>query len=152
MKNLLLKACTIGSLENVEFLVESGEFDIHRNFEEGFRTASERGYLDIVKYLVSKGADIHVLDNFALRKALLWGHNGVVNYLVSKGADIKTGKGSLKYDYVFSVNFSLQSDNSEEKVNESELLNALEKRLNDLKNSDNEIIEACGEPKEIINN
>jgi len=58
----------------------------------------------------------------------------------------------MKYDYVYSVNFSLQSNNSKEKVTQQELVNALEKCLNDLKHSVNEIVEACGEPKEILIN
>ena len=62
--------------------------DIHFDNELGLRYASKNGYLDIVKYLVEKGADIHALWDFSLRHASENGHLNVVKYLVEKGANI----------------------------------------------------------------
>jgi ankyrin repeat protein len=46
------------------------------------------GNLEVVKYLVSQGADITADDNHALRWASAYGHLKVVKYLVSQGADV----------------------------------------------------------------
>jgi ankyrin repeat protein len=56
--------------------------------------ASEYGYLSIVKFLVYKGADIKAQDNAAVIWACKYGHLEVVKYLVSLGADI-TAKNNL---------------------------------------------------------
>ena len=61
---------------------------IHFNEEAGLRYASKNGYLDVVKYLVEKGADIHAMWDFSLRHASDNGHLEVVRYLVENGADI----------------------------------------------------------------
>ena len=52
--------------------------------------ASRDGYLEMVKYLVSIGADIRSEDNEALREASSNGHLEIVDYLVSIGADIRS--------------------------------------------------------------
>ncbi len=49
--------------------------------------ASERGYLSIAKYLVSQGADIHAREEDALDQAILNNRGDVVKYLLSEGAD-----------------------------------------------------------------
>ena len=56
--------------------------------EDKLISASREGVLSLVKQLVSKGADIHVDNDWALRCA---SHNGqleVVKYLVEAGANI----------------------------------------------------------------
>ncbi len=47
---------------------------------------SEYGYLDVVKYLIEKGADVHADDDASVKEAYEYGHMDVVNYLISKGA------------------------------------------------------------------
>lgn len=42
----------------VKYLVEKG-LNNHRNNELPLRTAVEYGHEDVIKYLVSQGADIH---------------------------------------------------------------------------------------------
>ena len=63
--------------------------DIHTEYDKAVHNACVKGHLDIVKYLVSVGADIHILDGRALRAASLFGHLDIVKYLVSVGADAK---------------------------------------------------------------
>jgi len=46
------------------------------------------GDLNGVKYLVSMGADIHALNDYALSHSACYGHLEIVKYLVSLGADI----------------------------------------------------------------
>ena len=43
--------------------------------------ASRTGNLDLIKDLISKGADIHAQDDEALRWASKHGHLEIVNYL-----------------------------------------------------------------------
>ncbi len=50
--------------------------------------ASAEGHLEVVKYLVSEGADIHAENDCAARWASRKGHLEVVKYLVLEGADI----------------------------------------------------------------
>jgi len=53
-----------------------------------FQCAAQYGYLEVVQYLVSQGVDVTANDNEALRYAALFGHLEVVQYLVSQGADV----------------------------------------------------------------
>ncbi len=48
--------------------------------------ASEDGNLDVVKYLVSQGADIHADKDWALGLAAENGHLAIVKYLKLQGA------------------------------------------------------------------
>ena len=53
--------------------------------------AAQDGYLALVRFLVSEGADIHMRDEngwTALMKAAVGGHLALVRFLVSEGADI----------------------------------------------------------------
>ena len=62
--------------------------DIHVNFDEAFRNGVSSGHLDVVKYLVEKGADIHADFEGALSQSAREGHFDIVKYLVEKGANI----------------------------------------------------------------
>jgi len=50
---------------------------------------------------------------------------------------------SPRYDYAFDVAFSLQSDKKLDDLTKEELLAALKKRVSDLENNPDEIMEAC---------
>jgi len=50
--------------------------------------ASEYGYLEYLKYLVSIGADIHAGGDYAIRYAAAHGHLDTVKYLISIGANV----------------------------------------------------------------
>src|SRR5690606_34115855 len=50
--------------------------------------AASNGHLEVVKYLVGLGADIHANNEYALRWAAENGHLEMVKYLVGLGADI----------------------------------------------------------------
>jgi len=45
--------------------------------------AAERGHLEVVKYLIENGANIHAADDYALRWAAYNGHLEIVKYLQS---------------------------------------------------------------------
>ncbi len=50
--------------------------------------ASEHGHLKVVKYLVSQGADVHADDDYVLELASYNGHLEVVKHLISQGMDV----------------------------------------------------------------
>ena len=50
--------------------------------------ASTKGYLETVKFLVTRGANIHANHDKALRFASRDGHLDVVKYLIGVGADV----------------------------------------------------------------
>ena len=62
--------------------------DIHENNDYILQWASGSGYLDVIKCLVEHGADIHADDDEALHWASTNGCFDIVKYLVEQGADI----------------------------------------------------------------
>ncbi len=62
--------------------------DVHVDDDEPLIVASKNGYLDIVKYLISKRADIHAQNEESLRGASKKGYLDIVKYLVENGADV----------------------------------------------------------------
>ena len=99
----LIMSCRNGHFEVVEFLAESCGAGLEQsglvNFEgeniEGappLWCASAAGHLKIVKYLVSKGANVNSTtksNSTALRAACFDGHIEIVRYLVENNADIE---------------------------------------------------------------
>ena len=81
----LRKAVENGHLDVVKYLVSQGllltAWDIV--------PSSLHGHLDVVKYLVDQGADIHLLNDIAVRYASRYGYLDVVKYLVDNGANIR---------------------------------------------------------------
>ena len=47
------------------------------------------GHLEVVKFLVDKGANVSADNDYALRWSANGGHLEVVKFLVSQGADIR---------------------------------------------------------------
>ena len=56
--------------------------------DDALRQASRNGHLEIVKYLIENGANIHAENDYALRWASNEGHLEVVKYLIKKGTDV----------------------------------------------------------------
>ena len=81
----LIDLARIGDLTGVRYLVEYRGADIQ--MDAALRRASENGYLEVVKYLVEQGADIHSDNDYPLRAAASYGHLAVVNYLVENEAN-----------------------------------------------------------------
>ena len=72
-----------GSLEMVKFLIEKGaEID---GFS--FCRSAYCGHLDITKYLLSMGADIHYENERTLKETVEYGSAEMVKFLVENGAD-----------------------------------------------------------------
>ena len=62
--------------------------NIHTEKNYLLKAAAENGYLEIVKFLVEKGANIHAGDDYVLKSAAYNGHLEMVKYFVEKGANI----------------------------------------------------------------
>lgn len=85
-EKLLYEAAKRGELELVKEAIKKG-VDIHKFNEITLTYASGGGHLEILKYLVALGANIHA-NNQILRWASEKGHLEVVKYLVELGVNI----------------------------------------------------------------
>ena len=57
------------TVETFDWLKSSG-VDLHKNNEFALRLAAEKNHLNIVKYLVEDGSDIHVQDDYVFQCAI----------------------------------------------------------------------------------
>ena len=62
--------------------------NIHAHNDEALRESSRLGHFEIVKFLVTQGANIHADDDYPLRGAAAEGHLEIVKFLVTHGASI----------------------------------------------------------------
>jgi ankyrin repeat protein len=63
--------------------------------EVALAICAETGKLDWVKFLIAAGANVHYVDDYALRHAILNGHFGIVKELLKAGADVRIAKNRL---------------------------------------------------------
>ncbi len=87
LNNMLAEMAKEGSVQGV-FMMSSIGTNIHVDNDRALRLASEKGHLEVVRYLVEHEADIHAWNDYALRLASHNGHLEVVKYLIEKGANI----------------------------------------------------------------
>ena len=101
MEYLLYEACEKGDFCAVK---ELKDLNIRADSDFAIRTAAHNGHLEIVIYLVEKGADFRILDDYAVCVAAVNGHLEVVKYLISKGANIRAKHDfSIRYCKHFEV-------------------------------------------------
>jgi uncharacterized protein len=87
---------TEGKMKVVEKFVKADKNIVNEKFFgwSPIQMASNKGQMDVVKYLLSKGADINymhpVAHHTAFHLAALNGHLELAKYLASKGADVNT--------------------------------------------------------------
>lgn len=80
-------ACQYGYLDIVKMLIEERNTSINYNQNYLIRNACEKGQIEIVKYLVSKGADPTLYNNSCIKRAIINEHLELVEYLLSIGCD-----------------------------------------------------------------
>ena len=83
-QDILFTASRSGDKSLVKYALDNRYSE---NINDALRIASKEGHLDVVKYLVERGADIHSQGETPLAAAVVNGQAEVVKYLVSKGAD-----------------------------------------------------------------
>lgn len=87
-ENILVKAAESGELRIIQHCVQNLNEDIRADEDSVLTHASEKGHLDVVKYALEKGCDIHAIFDYAVRWASARGHYSVVKYLIEQGANI----------------------------------------------------------------
>lgn len=103
-------ACDKGKYELAKKLIEEEKYDVNDQDNAGntaLHEAALNGHLDIVKLLVSNGAEVNIksceiFQDTPLVDASANGHLQIVKYLLSKGADptISNSKGLTAYDSI----------------------------------------------------
>jgi hypothetical protein len=91
--------------DEYKFEYREGDFKNHYHLlkryvkiQDLLHEASEKGELDIVKYAVQNGADIHKSSDFPFRIAARKGHFEVAKYLLSLGSDVNADHGeAIRY-------------------------------------------------------
>jgi len=112
---LLHHAADTGNLRIVKFVVEELGVSLNVRNNEGFtplHTAAFAGHLNVVRYLVSAGANVNARDkngNTPLHLAAMWGNGGVVSYLVRNGANVtlRNREGKTPCDMALSLGVQL---------------------------------------------
>ena len=85
-KIILGKKYDLADITTFQMMIDLGA-NIDTN-DDALKWASSNGHLEVVKFLVEKGANVHADDNYALGWASENGHLDVVKFLVEKGADV----------------------------------------------------------------
>jgi len=67
---------------------ETSQIDISAYNETLLSYSCKHGLIEVVKYLVENGANIHEPNNRALNRACQYGHLEIVKYLIESGADV----------------------------------------------------------------
>mgnify|MGYP001202680553 CR=1 FL=1 len=88
----------IGEWKNVEVMkyLIDNGADIHANDDYALSCSANNGHLEVVKYLIEQGADVHAYNDAALRSSAYNGHFEVVKYLIENGADVQVAIKHLK--------------------------------------------------------
>jgi len=128
VESIILKTAVLGDLKKMKFLAEDWPkglgFDITVRSDLALIYACKKGKIELVKYLIFKGADITALKNSPVIWASENGRLNVVKYLVSLGADIKarknlalkcaSAKGHLQtVKYLVSIGADIHAENDE---------------------------------------
>ncbi|MDX5507880.1 MAG: ankyrin repeat domain-containing protein [Wolbachia endosymbiont of Hylaeus sinuatus] len=101
-ETFLYAAVCLGKLETVKYLVDEKKANVDAKSSSSctaLHFAAERGYLDIVKYLVDKEANVDAQDNNGctpLHIAAQNGHSDLVKYFINQtkvDVNIKSGCG-----------------------------------------------------------
>lgn len=102
----LERSCKHGILKMVKYLVEEHHISINKTRKGGESThlchAVQNNHFDITKYLLSKGANIHVDDSLPIRWAASHNKLDMLKLLVEHGANLETNNG---YPILISIQF-----------------------------------------------
>jgi ankyrin repeat protein len=104
---LLRRAAWDGLTEATEYAILRGaNLEFSHKESTALALAAQNGFLDVVKVLVNKGADIHSHNDLPLRIAALKGHIHVMEYLLDCGANINASP-----EYASALALAVESEN-----------------------------------------
>lgn len=95
-RNMLHDAASMDSVEGTVSLLSKGLIDIDQGEPMGWTPlmcATEKGHLSVTRILLSRGADVSVLNDYgftALLLAIQHGYSAIAKMLITAGADIET--------------------------------------------------------------
>ena len=96
---ILHYGCEIGILSLVKQSIKDGA---NFNWSNPICIASENGHIEIVKYLLNNGVDIHINQDSPLRYAIVVKKYDMVKFLIDNGADIHIAD---EYPFLLSWDF-----------------------------------------------
>lgn len=91
-----------GNLERVISLIDESA-DIKKK-NRILIIAIENGFLDIVKYLISIGADIHLENDILIHLAIKHNQTEIISFMIDNGADIYSNGDIVTYNAVINNN------------------------------------------------
>lgn len=106
MGEQLVWACKNGDMDQVKAIVEKPGFDVNKELlggRNGLHFAADYGQKDVIKFLISKGADVNRPDRYgitALLASIFESKTECVKLLLEKGANknLKAPDGSSYYE------------------------------------------------------
>mmetsp|Transcript_6620 Transcript_6620/g.24740 ORF Transcript_6620/g.24740 Transcript_6620/m.24740 type:complete len:533 (-) Transcript_6620:1210-2808(-) len=107
--SVLMKGADLGFLEIVRFLVEEGGArlrHVNKHGESSLTRAALSGHVEVVRYLLSKRANVNLADELGscpLHWASLHGHLSVVSLLLDFGANPNHTDNNLETPLMFAV-------------------------------------------------
>ena len=101
-ERLFYIACAKAQLDAVKYLYEKNHTNL--SLEHALIVASEHGHLEVVKYLIKQGADIHTCNLSPLFWAWRHEHFNVVEFLIEKINDKEKIKTFLKQNQFLNTN------------------------------------------------
>lgn len=94
----LSRACRRGDLEEVKHLIRLRADIFEKDPVTHYyphETACCHGSMEVLKYLVSKGADVTADDNWSIHTAISNGHLNIVKYLISIGVAFEDSRNGV---------------------------------------------------------
>jgi len=79
----------LGNLEIVKLYLEKHNPSIEEK-NKSLKKSVKKGFLNIFKYLIENGADIHTDNDYAFKKSVKKGYFNIFKYLIENGVDIHT--------------------------------------------------------------
>lgn len=95
---LLEQVVGSGSLPAVKILIEELGADLHQHEEMPLAMAAHEGYVDVLEYLIARGAKINGYQGAALSEAARMSNAEVVKALLKHGADPRAHRSKAVYE------------------------------------------------------
>lgn len=89
---ILYYACRSGKLKTVKYILSLGIIDFYKAKDEALADACLCGHIEIAKFLIDNGANVHTNQEEPLRRACLSGNKDLVEYLIKSGSNIHVTK------------------------------------------------------------